>query len=95
MVFAFLLQSAAAFDLRRLEQPAKCGERRAADEIVVCRSAEEKHRLRALDGERFEEGRLKAETDLAGGARAGVETEQANLNGFPSNRVKVKVKIPF
>jgi hypothetical protein len=95
MLAALLLQSAAEFDLRRLERPARCGERRGADEIVVCRAPDEKYRVRELDGADLEEGRLKAEVGIGGNARLGVETEQAGINGFPSNRAMIRLKLPF
>jgi hypothetical protein len=66
------------------------------DEIVVC----------GRKGEGFSPYRInqptprqseppKAELQLADGVRAAAETENADVGGFPSNRVMVRLKIKF
>jgi hypothetical protein len=66
------------------------------DEIVVC----------ARRGDGFSPYRInqplpsqsetpKAELQLADGVKAAAETESADVGGFPSNRVMVRLKIKF
>ena len=70
-----------------------CGTGSDDGAIIVCGSRKnDKYRLKPLatDDPRF--GR--AETSFAG-AKVGVETEQATVGGFPSNRVMARLKIKF
>lgn len=65
----------------------------AGDTIVVCgRRDKDKYRVPRLPDVNADYG--VAETSVAG-AKVGVETEQVDVGGFPSNRVMVRVKVPF
>lgn len=67
-----------------------------ADEVVVCgRRDDERFRLRPLPPPPGRTGLPMAETTLPGGAKAAVQTEQANVGGAPSNRVMVRLSWPF
>lgn len=67
-----------------------------ADEVVVCgRRDDERFRLRPLPPPPGRTGLPLAEVPLPGGARAAVQTEQANVAGAPSNRVMVRLSRPF
>lgn len=70
----------------------------AGDAIVVCatRRDDERFRLRPLDAGRFEAKPPRAETGIVGDLRGGVGTEHVEFgNGAVSNRVMLKLKLPF
>ena len=66
-----------------------------SDEIVVCgRRDPDKFRAKPLPPD-YQEGPLRAETSLGGNVKGSVDVEQADVGGFPSNRAKVTIKVPF
>lgn len=78
----------------RSAQPAACTG--SADEIVVCgrRTEDEQFRLRPLPP-RFEPAPLRATTGLGSGT-LGIEGEQQSFgNGATSQRLMLKLKLPF
>lgn len=101
MLFALLLQPVAApptdadrFDLARLPNAASgCASGPITADIVVCGKAD-RHRLRPVDPASFGEQPLRAQIDVGAG-KLGVGTEAGNVGGFQSNRVMVKLKLPF
>ena len=77
--------------------PPSCEARPAGnDEIVVCagrRDGSSPYRISQPPARQSE--LPKAEVQIADGVSAGAETEQADVGGFPSNRVMVRLKIKF
>ena len=77
--------------------PPPCqAERPAKDEIVVCagrRDGSSPYRINQPPAR--EPGLPKAEVQIAEGVSATAETEQADVGGFPSNRLMVRLKIRF
>jgi hypothetical protein len=65
------------------------------DEVVVCaRTGESPYRLRQPPAPP-PRAPPKAEVKLAEGVDAGVETEQADVGGHPSNRAMLRLKVKF
>jgi hypothetical protein len=75
----------------------RCRARASAnDEIVVCaRRADGPSPYRINQPPAAEEGLPKAQMQIARGVSAAAETEQADVGGFPSNRLLVRFKIKF
>ena len=94
LVALALLQAAVSFDLRTVKRASpQCANAVGGGEIVVCgRVGTKSYRLPSLASDRA--GLPRAETTI-GGVRAEVGTEQADVGGFASNRVMVRVKVPF
>lgn len=100
---AMLLQAAAdpapplpeRIDLTRLLGKRECDRESKGDEIVVCarRSLKEPFRLEPLP-DIYEKQPLRAET-MIGPVGAGVLVEGTTVGGFTSNRVMVRLKLPF
>ncbi len=80
-----------------LTVPAPCeAERSVNDEIVVCVRRPDgvsPYRINQSAGPQPQVP--KAEVQLANGVSASAETEQADVGGFPSNRVMVRLKFKF
>lgn len=103
MAALFLMQAAALpapaidFDLRKLGPQESCAPARG-DEIVVCAAPDltAQHRLAPLP-ERARETLLpKARFGIVGDVKGAVETEAEEVAaGVVSNRIMVRVKIPF
>lgn len=71
--------------------------RSASDEIVVCGRRSDRpspYRLPVLPPEQ-QKGIPTADTMLANGVNLGAVTEQANVGGFPSNRLMLRLRIKF
>jgi hypothetical protein len=85
-----------SIDTRTLsERHLGCRQSGPADEIIVCGRREAgKYRALPLPID-YEEGPLRAETSLGGDVKGSVDVEQADVGGFTSNRVKVRIKVPF
>jgi hypothetical protein len=66
-----------------------------ADEILVCGKDANGYRLPQLAPQPDMTGLPKAEWRLPGGAKAGINTQQRNIGGYPSNAVMVTIAIPF
>jgi len=99
LVFLLLAQApAAAPDVApALTAPSQCDPRSSASgEIVVCgRRADGSSPYRINQPPARQPAVPKAEVQLGGGVSAGAETEQADVGGFPANRVMVRLKIKF
>jgi hypothetical protein len=101
LVTALLMQATLAppdidFDLRHVPAPAACTPGRG-DEIVVCgRLDSGEHRLSPLPDTTYAEAPPKAETKLFGDVvgSAVMEAEEV-ANGVVSNRIMLRMKIPF
>jgi hypothetical protein len=101
MMTALLLQAAVAapdidFDLRSATARFDCAPGRV-DEIVVCgRPDHDRHRLRPLPDAAYAEAPARAEAKLFGDVTgsAVVEAEQFP-DGVVSNRIMLKLKVPF
>lgn len=93
-LFLLLVQAAGA-----ASPPAavpRCEDRAPGGEIVVCApsaNASSPYRIDPQPGRRA--GLPKAALKLANGMRAVAETEQADVGGFPSDRLMVRLKIKF
>ena len=75
--------------------PCKAG-RSANDEIVVCAPRQEGLSPYRINPSPTRQRELpKAEVQLAEGVSASAETEQADVGGFPANRVMVRLKFKF
>lgn len=69
----------------------------ASDEIVVCGRRSDQpnpYRLPILPPEQ-QQGFPPADATLASGVNLGAVTEQANVGGFPSNRLMLRLRIKF
>ena len=67
-----------------------------SDDIVVCgRVDQEQFRLRPLRERTVRLGIPRAETKVLGDLRATAEVEQSDVGGFPSNRLMLRLKLPF
>lgn len=101
LVTALLMQAAMAppdidFDLRDVPAASSCAEARG-DEIVVCgRLDSNQHRLTPLPDVVYTEAPPRAETKLFGDVvgSAVMEAEEV-ANGVVSNRIMVRMKMPF
>ena len=90
------LGPATTFDLATVKAPAGCDA--SGSDIVVCgRSATERSRLKdpMPQGIEAPPALPKAEIGVIGKLRATTETESAGVGGFPSNRVMLRLKMPF
>lgn len=101
MLLALLLQPIAVptseldrFDLARVPAGRKsCGGSISASDIVVCGEPDQ-YRLPPLDLGDYAERPIRTQMDLGAG-KLGVGTDSTNVGGFQSNRVMVKLKLPF
>jgi hypothetical protein len=78
--------------------PQPCAEKRPENgEVVVCANRNGVSPYRLQDPEAPAEGSAlpDAEVKIADGVTAGAETQQADVGGFPSNRIMVGLKIKF
>lgn len=67
------------------------------DEILICgrRDANDRYRLKPLDTARFEPNK-KAETTLIGDLKGAAEVESKEIApGLTSNRIMLRLKLPF
>lgn len=89
------LGDAQAFDLARLPAEQRCDAQSPAD-ILVCasRSLADRQRLSTLPDDQFAERPARAEVSVGSGT-LGATVEQHTLPGAVSNRVMVKLKLPF
>ena len=77
-----------------LTVPPPCGAQKAAsDEIVVCADGSSPYRIKQQPVRQPD--LPKAEVQIAEGVQASADTEQADVGGFPSNRVVLRLKIKF
>ena len=100
LLLAAMFQAMSASPPERVDLtiPQPCAARRSeTDEVVVCgnRKGESPYRLKEPVAPAGGEALPKAEVNLAEGVTAGVGTEQADVGGFPSNRIMVGLKIKF
>jgi hypothetical protein len=99
MLLPWLLLQAGAttlpipFDLATMKPAARPCATGSGGEIVVCARDEGSDRISVLPV--AEDPLPKAEIGLFGQVRGGVGTQQASVGGFPSQRIMVKVKVPF
>ena len=78
--------------------PQPCAEQRSeTDEVVVCANRNGKSPYRLTEVPEPAEGAAlpKAEVQVAQGVSAGAETEKADVGGFDSNRMMVRLKVKF
>jgi len=81
-----------AFDLAKLPPARSCTSGSSGD-IVVC-GDRSRYRLEDLPDGRFEDKPLRADMRI-GNAQAGLRVETKELPGAISQRVMVKLKLPF
>jgi hypothetical protein len=95
LVLVAVQAAASAAPLRiDLTVPPPCGAQRAAsDEIVVCANGSSPYRINQQPARQPD--LPKAEVQIADGVLASADTEQADVGGFPSNRVVVRLKFKF
>lgn len=81
---------------KRLSAARSCAaEGGQAGDVVVCgRPDQEQFRLRPLP-DRTEPAVPRAETRVFGNVKAAADVEQAGVDGFPSNRIMLRLKFPF
>lgn len=86
---------ATTFDLRKYKANDGCGA--GGGGITVCgRRDPDRYRHKELDGEKFEQSPLLAETGLFGNVRGDVHVEQQAMpDGTTSQRVMIRLKTPF
>jgi hypothetical protein len=77
-----------------LKPPPVTCDRSNLDEVVVCAGQEDRYRLRPVDGDEYSDPPIRAERNFAGGV-LGIGGDQANVGGFPSNRMMLSFKIKF
>ena len=70
-------------------------EQQSKDEIVVCAERESQESFRINQPQPKRAKPLRAEAQLAEGVGVSAETESANVGGFPSNRLMVRLKFKF
>jgi hypothetical protein len=89
------LADAAGFDLRNYQSPRPgCGSSTSRDIVVCGRTTDRGNRVQA--GELPPDPILpRAEFDVGGGAKISVDGEGAGVGGFVSNRVMLRLKVPF
>jgi len=78
--------------------PQPCvAQRSETNEVVVCanRNGESPYRLAELQEPAQGRALPRAEVKVAEGVSAGAETEKADVGGFDSNRVMVRLKVKF
>lgn len=96
LLFLILVQ-AAPLDSTASTVPQRCGAGRSAnDEIVVCvrrREGVSPYRINQPPAQQTDIP--KAKVQLADGVSVSAVTEQADVGGFPSNRVMVRLKFKF
>ena len=77
-----------------LTVPPPCGAQQAAgDEIVVCAKGSNAYRINQPAAPPSQ--LPKAQAQIAQGVEASADTEQADVGGFPSNRMVVRLKFKF
>jgi|GEM_PF-7054947 len=83
------------FDLAKYRPSASC-ESSGPYEVVVCgRRHADRNRILPIEGS-FEAGPLLAETGVGGNMKLGVVAEPTRLsNGTVSNRMMIRLKVPF
>jgi hypothetical protein len=86
--------TAAAPPHNYLKPPSVTCDRSNLDEVVVCAGQEDRYRLRPVDGDEYSDPPIRAERNFAGGV-LGIGGDQANVGGFPSNRMMLSFKIKF
>lgn len=94
-----LLQAVTTVPPERIDLtiPQPCqADRPVGGEIVVCanRDGDRPYRLKQPAPPRKTE-LPKAQMNIAEGVSAGIETEEADVGGFPSKRAMVRLKIKF
>lgn len=100
LLLAALLQAMSASPPERVDLtiPQPCAAQRSeTDEVVVCgnRNGESPYRLKEPVAPEEGQALPKAEVKLADGVTVGAGTEQADVGGFPSNRIMLGLKIKF
>jgi len=75
-------------------KPAPVCDKGGIDEVVVCGGQDERYRLRPIDGDRYADTPIRAETGVAGGVLQAANS-QVTVGGFPSNRIMLHFKIKF
>jgi hypothetical protein len=99
LLLLIIVQAASAAPLESTASAAapRCeADRPVHEEIVVCAQRQEgSSPYRINQPPARKRGVPKAEVQLADGVAASAETEQADVGGFPSDRVMVRLKIKF
>jgi hypothetical protein len=100
LLFAAFVQAVTSVPPEKIDltipRPCEAQNSNDDDEIVVCgrrREGFSPYRINQPTPRQSEPP--KAELQLADGVRAAAETENADVGGFPSNRVMVRLKIKF
>ncbi len=85
----------ADFDLAKYRPSANCESSSPYDVVVCGRRHSDRNRVLPIEGD-YETGPLRAETGVGGGMKAAMEAEQVQFpNGTKSNRMMMRLKIPF
>lgn len=82
-------------DVIDLTIPQPCQQAKTGEEVVVCgKRGDSPYRLRELPPAK-DQALPDAQVKIADGVSAGAETENADVGGFPSNRLMVRFKMKF
>ena len=73
-----------------------CDNHGSNSEVVVCgdKDVDARYRLRPVDGTRYQDKPLRAETKLGGGTAA-LAAAPVKVGGWQSNRIMITLKFPF
>ena len=83
------------FDLAEVaRRPKRCSDA-SPNEIVVCARRGQGDRLKPIPGAAELDRPEDAAIDLPGGMKGSAVVESATVGGFQSNRVMVRIKMPF
>jgi hypothetical protein len=99
LFLAAVLQAVSASPPERVDltipQPCQRAEE-SAEEIVVCANRNGESPYRLQETAPAEQSALpNAQVNVAEGVSVGAETEEADVGGFPSNRIMLGLKIKF
>lgn len=95
-LFAAVLQTVSVNPRETIDLtvPQPCQQRETKEDVVVCaKRGESPYRLNAVPARTSKQP--KAELKIAEGVNAGAETESADVGGFTSNRLTLRLKLKF
>lgn len=99
LLFLLMAQSVSSNPPEKIDLtiPQPCEARRSSnDEIIVCATGQQGLSPYRINQPAAEQPVIpKAEVQLAAGVIVAAETEQAVINGFPANRMLVRLKFKF
>jgi hypothetical protein len=77
-------------------QARECRDSGKADEVVVCGTNDpDRDRVKPIDGDRYAERPVRAETRIFGDGKINLHGETSDVGGTPSQRAMVTLSLPF